>query len=156
MRSLAEEELARNPNLVQLGPNHLTNISFTNMLIRSPGRILLASEKHDVVRGVRLSDITLQVTGPQDLDAFRDPQPSRTQNNWTLPHVRVAPAHVVLHGLDDVDLHHVQVLNCSKAPVQGMHGMWLEHVTGEQVDAFRTYPLQSGFTRVYRRRTATA
>jgi len=156
VRSLAEDELAGNSRLVQLGPNHLTGLSFSNMLIRSPGRILLAAEEQDVVRGIQLSDITLQITGPQDLEAFRDPKPSRTQNNWTLPHVRVAPAHVVLHGLDDVDLHHVQVLNCSKAPVQGMHGMWLEHVTGEQVDAFRTYPLQSGFIRVYRRRTTTA
>jgi len=150
VRSLAEEEIARR-GPETMSPNRLSGVAFGDMLIRSPGRILLAAETQDLVQGVRLSNIALQVTGPQDLDAFVNPSPSLTQNNWTLPHIRTAPAHVILHSMKDVDVDRVRVLSLSPEPLQGMHGLWLEHVTDERTEGFRCYPLQPGFETILRR-----
>jgi hypothetical protein len=44
----------------------------------------------------------------------------------------------------------VEVVNASGGPLPGRHRLWLEGVSREAVEGFRTYPLESGFREIVR------
>jgi polygalacturonase len=131
-------------------PGSVRGLTLSDWVIRSTGRILVGGWADVPVENLRLNNILMQVSGPQNLSSFVNPTPSTGQWNHDLPHVRTIPAHVVMHGVKGLMMRDVEVVNVSREPLQGMHGLWLEHVVGEQIEGFRCYPLQSGFEKVLR------
>jgi polygalacturonase len=143
----SEAEIASAPET----PGSLRGLTLSDWVIRSTGRILVGGWADVPIENLRLSNILMQVSGPQDLSAFVNPTPSTGQWNHDIPHLRTVPAHVVVHGVKGLMMRDVEVVNASAEPLQGMHGLWLEHVTGERIDGFNCYPLQPGFEPVARR-----
>jgi hypothetical protein len=129
-------------------PGSVRGLMLTNWVIRATGRIIIGGWADVPIEHLFLSNILLQVNGPQDLESLVDPTPSTGQWNHDLPHLRTTPAHVIIHGVSDLTVRDVRVVNASQEPLPGMHGLWLEHVSSEQIEGFRTYPLQEGFERV--------
>ena len=132
-------------------PGSVRGLTLSNWIIRSRGRIIIGGWPDVPVENLRLSNILVQVTGSQDLDAFIDPTPSTGQWNRDLPHLRTIPAHVIVHGVKGLALRDVEVVNASGEPLAGRHGLWLEHVEQDAVEGFRAYPLQEGFSEVVRK-----
>jgi hypothetical protein len=143
----SEQEHAFAPEV----PGSVRGLTLSDWVIRSTGRILVGGWAGVPVENLRLDNILMQVSGPQDLDSFVNPTPSTGQWNHDLPHVRTIPAHIVMHGVKGLMMRDVEVVNASGGPLPGMHGLWLEHVTKEQIEGLRCYPLQPGFDLIARR-----
>jgi hypothetical protein len=143
----SDEALACAPEV----PGSLRGLTLSDWVIRSTGRILVGGWADVPVENLRLNNILMQVSGPQDLNSFVNPTPSTGQWNHDLPHLRTVPAHVIMHGVKGLMMRDVEVVNAAGEPLQGMHGLWLEHVTGERVEGFRTYPLQDGFETIIKK-----
>jgi hypothetical protein len=126
-------------------------LTLSNWIIRSTGRIIVGGWEDVPIENLRLSNILMQVSGSQDLDDFVNPTPSTGQWNRDLPHLRTTPAHIIIHGVKGLTMRDVEVVNASPEPLPGMHGLWLEHVTDEQIEGFRTYPLQDEFVGLVRK-----
>jgi hypothetical protein len=132
-------------------PGSVRGLTFSDWVIRSRGRIIIGGWADTPVENLRLNNILLQVSGPQDLSRFVNPTPSTGQWNHDLPHVRTIPAHVIIHGVNGLTMRDVEVVNASAEPLPPMHGLWMEHVQDAHVDGFRCYPLQAGYEEVVRK-----
>lgn len=133
----------------EIGSVH--GLTLSDWIIRSTGRIIVGGQLEAPVENLCLSNILMQVCGPQDLSTFVNPTPSTGQWNRDLPHVRTIPAHLIFHAVKGLRLENIAVVNASRVPLQGMHGMWLEHVEGVDIDRFTCYPLQPGFETIVRK-----
>lgn len=132
-------------------PSSVRGLTFSDWVIRSRGRIIIGGWADVPVENLRLNNILLQVSGPQDLSKFANPTPSTNQWNHDLPHIRTIPAHVIVHGVKGLMLRDVEVVNASAEPLPPMHGLWLEQVRDERVEGFRCYPLQAGCEEIVRK-----
>jgi hypothetical protein len=119
-------------------------VTLKNMLIRSPGRIMVTAVAESLVENLRLEQICLQVSGTQNLAEFINPSPSSMQFSKALPHLREIPAHLVFHGIKGLSMAGVEVINASGVMIQGMNGLYLEHVEGYDGAGFSCYPLEDG------------
>jgi polygalacturonase len=126
----------------------LNGVTLANWIIRSTGRIIVGGQTGAPVQNLNLSNILLQVSGPQDLSRFTNPTPSTGQWNHTLPHIRTVPAHVAVHAVKGLRMSDVHVVNASANPLPGMHGLWLEKTQDARVERFDCYPLQPGFEEI--------
>ncbi len=126
----------------------LRGVVWENMQIRTPGRILVAA-RPGTVENLRISNITLHITGDQDLKLLGERSPSTQQFAYEISHTRGTPAHVVIHGVDGLDVDGIEVVKAADE-LAGRHGLWLENVTGERIKDFACYPLPQGFEIVHK------
>ena len=131
----------------------VSGMTLANWVIRSSGRIIVGGQVDAPVENLSLSNILLEVSGPQDLSKFVNPTPSKGQWNPDLPHIRTTPAHVAIHGVNGLWVSDVRVVNASRQALPstgrealpGMHGLWLEKAQNARIERFDCYPLQPGF-----------
>ncbi len=126
------------------------NVTWENMTVRTPGRIIVAARPSSV-QNLRIRNITFAVTGTHDLSRYANPTPSPQQfaRDPQNAHVRAVPAHFAIRGVDDLLMENITIRDESGGDLDAWHGLHLEYVNNSRIRDFVTYEPQDGFEQIH-------